>query len=338
MRQRVEEVGWFNVADIDTAANLCRIATETGDQLGLRSARLRDLEVALAELGRDLLRHPGGGWVELRRLYSRIRFDIAGVGVVVSSPAVGLRFDALEHMASRCDAYALPGRGTAVAAEFWPVNVAPAVALAQGLSRPIPGEPGSGDHFCVRTTQDGWTVMVVDGLGHGPLAAVASAEATKAFRGAGSDEPVEIMDEIHQALETTRGAAVAIARLEPQRHRIRFAGIGNIAAAVVTGSDARHSSRSQPTRHGMTSSPGIVGHQYGTVREYAYPLDDESMVVMHSDGLTDRWNLAAYPGLADHDPLVVAATLMRDAGIRHDDACVLVARVSPSASQLLGVT
>jgi hypothetical protein len=42
--------------------------------------------------------------------------------------------------------------------------------------------------------------------------------------------------------------------------------------------------------------------------------------------VVDRWQLADYPGLVDRSPLVVAATVLRDAGTRRDDACVLVAR------------
>ena len=37
-------------------------------------------------------------------------------------------------------------------------------------------------------------------------------------------------------------------------------------------------------------------------------------MVLHSDGLTDRWSLDDYPGLSTHPPVVIAATLLRDAG------------------------
>ncbi len=56
------------------------------------------------------------------------------------------------------------------------------------------------------------------------------------------------------------------------------------------------------------------------------PLPERALVVLHSDGLTSKWNLEAYPGLRERDPHLVAATLMRDAGVRHDDASVIVAR------------
>ena len=51
-------------------------------------------------------------------------------------------------------------------------------------------------------------------------------------------------------------------------------------------------------------------------------------VVLHTDGVTDRWDLAAYPGLVTHQPVVVAATLLRDAGVRRDDAGVLVVKAA----------
>ena len=47
---------------------------------------------------------------------------------------------------------------------------------------------------------------------------------------------------------------------------------------------------------------------------------------MHSDGLTAHWSLDGYPGLAERDPLMVAAVLYRDFRRVRDDATVLVLR------------
>ncbi|MEV4722753.1 hypothetical protein AB0K29_03680, partial [Micromonospora humida] len=41
----------------------------------------------------------------------------------------------------------------------------------------------------------------------------------------------------------------------------------------------------------------------------------------------DRWRAEDYAGLFGRAPVVVAATLLRDAGVRRDDACVLAARI-----------
>ena len=72
--------------------------------------------------------------------------------------------------------------------------------------------------------------------------------------------------------------------------------------------------------------PGIVGPQPAVVQDVAYDVEPDAWVVMHSDGLTDKWDLETYPGLQSCSPLVVAATLLRDAAVRRDDASVLVCR------------
>ncbi|GAB3355541.1 hypothetical protein GCM10027452_23090 [Micromonospora halotolerans] len=132
-----------------------------------------------------------------------------------------------------------------------------------------------------------------------------------------SPDPVQ---HLHRAIGHTRGAALAVAEPDLVSGLLRYAGLGNIAAMIVAVGERRR---------GLVSLPGIAGHQRPSVREYDYPFPAGATLVMHSDGVVDRWDLADYPGLAGRAPLLVAATLLRDAGIRRDDACVLVARAEP---------
>ena len=44
------------------------------------------------------------------------------------------------------------------------------------------------------------------------------------------------------------------------------------------------------------------------------------LVILHSDGLTTRWDIAAYPGLAGQHPSLVAGVLLRDHRRGRDDA------------------
>jgi hypothetical protein len=128
-----------------------------------------------------------------------------------------------------------------------------------------------------------------------------------------------VVEALHRKLGHTRGAAVAVAELDLEAGLVRYAGLGNIAGSVL-GSDAG--------RRGMVSLPGIAGHQRRQLRDYDYPLPSGGIVLMHSDGVVDRWNPTDYPGLLTHSPQVIAATVLRDAGTRRDDAVVAVARVS----------
>ena len=52
---------------------------------------------------------------------------------------------------------------------------------------------------------------------------------------------------------------------------------------------------------------------------------------MHSDGLTARWDLRAYPALARRHPGLVAGVLYRDFNRGRDDATVLAAGAGDDA-------
>jgi serine phosphatase RsbU (regulator of sigma subunit) len=150
------------------------------------------------------------------------------------------------------------------------------------------------------------------------LAAAATQEAVRAFAGAGAQPPAAVVEVLHRTLGHTRGAALAVAELDQERGLVRYAGLGNISGTVLA---------PDGSRRGMISLPGIAGHQKRQIREYEYPLVPGAVVLMHSDGVVDRWSATDYPGLLIHAPQTIAATVLRDAGTRRDDAGVLVARL-----------
>jgi len=124
------------------------------------------------------------------------------------------------------------------------------------------------------------------------------------------------MASVHRALMPTRGAAVAIARIDMAAGVIRYVGVGNISGLLVTDAPARH----------MVSHNGTAGHVAPRIREFSYEFTGTPMVILHSDGLTSRWDLGAYPGLGLQHPTLVAGVLLRDHRRARDDASVTVAR------------
>ena len=62
------------------------------------------------------------------------------------------------------------------------------------------------------------------------------------------------------------------------------------------------------------------------IQEFSYPWPEGAIVVLHSDGITSRWDLNAYPGLARCHPMLTAGVLYRDGLRGRDDAAVLVVR------------
>ncbi|QDY05991.1 transcriptional regulator [Micromonospora sp. HM134] len=324
---------WYRVESGSAASTVRRAAERLGGQLGLGGNRLAELAIVAAELTSNLVKHAQEGVLLLRPVRTA---DAAGVELVAvdSGPGMadltvssrdghsttgtlGIGLGAITRQASWYDAWSRPGRGTVFAVQVWAKEVRVTPTWAAGLTRPITGEQVSGDSHAVRTGDGRHQVLVCDGLGHGPLANVAAEAAVAAFRAAPDGPPAVVVTHLHRAMSHTRGAALAVAELDPAAGLLRYAGLGNVTGTVLA---------PDGTRRGLVSLPGIAGHQRPTVRGYDYPFPAGATLVMQSDGVVDRWRSEDYPGLFGRAPVVVAATLLRDAGVRRDDACVLVAR------------
>ena len=325
---------WFRVEAAGTAAAVRRAAERLAAELGMPERRSNDLAIVVAEAAGNLVKHAEQGVLLLRPIRNA---EHAGVEIVTidSGPGIpdvkhavgdghsttgtlGIGLGAIVRQAGWTDLHSVPGKGTVLVARVWP-SATPDPVWAAGLTRPMTGEPVSGDAFAVREVDGRRQVMMCDGLGHGRLAEIAAIEAVRAFTEVTAVPPAAVVEALHRALAKTRGAAVAVAELDRNGGRVVYAGLGNITGTVLT-PDGR--------RRGMVSLPGIAGHQRRQIREYEYPLPPGAVVLMHSDGVVDRWDPAPYPGLLAHSPQVIAATVLRDAGTRRDDAGVVVARYS----------
>jgi hypothetical protein len=109
---------------------------------------------------------------------------------------------------------------------------------------------------------------------------------------------------------------VAVLEISPASGQATVCGLGNVAAWLDDGRK----------RRGMICMPGIAGHQAASIRQHSYDISEETVLVVHSDGLSDKWKLSDYPGLRQRSPAVIVAALLRDAGVHRDDSCVVVVR------------
>ena len=306
--------------------------------LGFDETDAGRVALVTTEMAGNLVKHTAGGGRLLAQ--PRIQAGVLGIEIVAldrgagianvgqalrdgfttaGSPGTGL--GAISRLADRFDIHSLPGKGTAILARIWPrgsePEPEPLEVAAVHLSKPR--ETVCGDNWTFLPREGGGVILVADGLGHGPGAAEASMEAVKVFRARPDDPPVRMVESIHAALRSTRGAAVAVALLDAQRGEIRYCGVGNIAGSVAGGEQ----------EHSMVSHNGTAGHHVGRVQEFTYAWPAGAMVVMHSDGLQARWSMGRYPGLAGRDPALVAGVLFRDFCRETDDATVVVVRRTP---------
>jgi hypothetical protein len=179
------------------------------------------------------------------------------------------------------------------------------------------GEEACGDSWGAVQTDEFTTILMADGLGHGYEASVASLEAVRMLRVHPALTAIGLVERVHQALRSSRGAAVAVAKIDRWREKITFCGVGNISGQIYAGSAAR--------QH-LVSVNGTAGHQTQRIREFSYPWPAEGMLVLHSDGLVTATSLEAQQALALRDPSLIAGLLYRDFSRGQDDATVVVAR------------
>src|SRR5688572_15062635 len=85
-------------------------------------------------------------------------------------------------------------------------------------SRTLAGERVSGDLHVVRSFEGGTLVAVIDGLGHGPDAAVASEAAAEVLSARPGGDIAELVRLCHQRLRPTRGVAMSLASFDIRRN------------------------------------------------------------------------------------------------------------------------
>ena len=327
---------WYRVDNASAVGAARRLAIRLATKLGFDEGRVGDVGIVVSEITANLWKHASQGSLGLQ---IAVRGGIPGVRVIATdhgpgmhdvglsaldghstSGTLGVGLGAVLRLSTSVDISTQPRRGTVLCADLWPDGEpgTPAgdhVDVA-GITRPIANEEVCGDAVAARTLESHHLLMLSDGIGHGPMAASASNEAMAAFHEATMPDPTTVLTAMHRAMRGTRGAAVAVAVVDEAYTRLSFAGVGNVSAFVA---------RSE-RRSAAISQPGIVGHQLPRIRAAELPLDESAVVVMHSDGVRESWNLRDSPGLERRHPAVIAATVLRDAGNRPDDASVLVAR------------
>ena len=318
-------------------------ALDMGRAHGLGPESLEQLGSAVSELAANIVKHAGSGQIILRQVGEMTTGCIEilaldkGSGIADMGRAMrddgatsgARRRDAglagVKRMSNLFDIYSHASRGTAVVAHIGASSgIDPACCDAESMTHgrlgvacvPLHGEEDSGDGWAIESVDGKIVALLVDGLGHGPEAAVAARAAMAVFRDNITVAPDVMLCTMHDALHATRGAAVSMMVADPVRRTARFCGVGNVDGRIVSPDNGRH----------LLPQNGIVGHTMPRVQTVEMPWPIDGRIVLHSDGLSSRWKATDYPGLLARHPALLAGVLFRDFARVRDDATVLVIR------------
>jgi anti-sigma regulatory factor (Ser/Thr protein kinase) len=322
------------VHESSQVAEARRAAVNLARRLALDSPAVDRLGLAVTEAATNLVKHARQGSILLAPLTDNEAVGIEvialdrgpGMANVVASMrdghstagSPGLGLGSMSRLASNLDVYSEQAMGTVLRFEMWKHDRRPALrnVTAGGVCVAMAGEEVSGDAWSSQNHDGTHRLLVVDGLGHGPDAAMAANTALRVAREQSALDPAALLACLHDALRSTRGAAASVASMVPRTGTGVYAGIGNIRGFARGPAGVRN----------LVSHNGTLGQQVRKIQAFDFAFPPRTLLVMHSDGIASHWNLDGYRGIERHHPAVVAATVFRDHARGRDDATVAVLR------------
>lgn len=313
-----------------------RTVAKWGQEEGWADEIAGRVALIVTELAGNLTLHTNGGTLLLRMLSKNGAKGVEvlsldrGPGVnnfneclrdgYSTAGTSGIGLGAVKRASQVFAVHSQPAIGTALLSQVWGKGTPPGERwISGGVNVAVPPEVVCGDSWSELLSPAGnIRVILADGLGHGEFAAEAARLAVDTFAKHSGRSLEDLFAELDGRLRATRGAAVAVAEIDLAKAVVSFAGIGNIAASIVT--HERSTS--------LVSMNGTLGAaQNRRCRVFSYPWPAGGLLVMASDGLKTQWRLDRYTGLLDRHPSLIAGILYRDYSRGSDDATVVALRL-----------
>lgn len=330
----------FLIDEVSKTAEARRFARSMASGLGFDENQTEKICIVVTEACTNLLKHAERGELILHLATEGLgpvpflellaldhgpgieNIDLCLQNGYSTTSTLGQGMGAIVRLSQATDFYSAPGKGTGILARWWmgTQNLAPVGRGFQvsAVNVPKAGEEASGDSWGSVQSGDQLTILVADGLGHGFEASLASAQAVRMLRENPGLGPAALLERCHLAMRSTRGAAVAVARIDAARGQLTYAGVGNISSKIYSARGNQY----------LVSVNGTAGHQTEKIREFSYAWPSDGVLQMHSDGLSSGAGVEGYPGLAARDSALIAGVLYRDFGRSRDDATVVVAKAA----------
>ena len=182
------------------------------------------------------------------------------------------------------------------------------------LIRPCMGESVSGDAVVLRPLEHGLFVAIIDVLGHGPEANELTHLIDHFLDRHATADVSGLLTRLHQRLKGTRGAAVGFCAIDSATGHLDYVGIGNTCIRRFGESETR-----------LVSRDGVLGQNMRTPLLQSLELESGDLIVLYTDGVSDRFTAVEYPGLLRHAPKDVVRNILDRFGKNHDDsACIAI--------------
>ncbi|GAB4012248.1 SpoIIE family protein phosphatase [Spirosoma sp. KCTC 42546] len=329
----------FQAPDRSYLALLKKGINQIAIQAGFQHQRLSEIDLIVAEMASNLIKHGGGGDLFVQHFQSTTQSGIELISIdngpgmadatkmvrdgVSTTSTLGHGLGSINRLADQVQIYSMKGWGTILLARIFlnPTN-APIPERASGFDfRSLlvakPGETLCGDGCYLKMTPSHIKLFLGDGLGHGPEAYAAVQTAITAFRHCPDHRPVDIIRYMHRSVTKTRGLVGSVVVYDVASQRWNWCGVGNISTRLSGAMASKN----------FLSYNGIIGMNLpATMNDHTLPFERGQLLIMCSDGLQSRWDHTRYPFIHRYDLTILAAALYKDYSRQTDDTSVFVGR------------
>lgn len=308
--------------------------------LGFARHDCEEISLVVTELASNLMRHAGGGNIGISQIFSfeQVGIEIQsidhGLGIADASKALtdgystigglGLGLGTVQRLTEDLDIRKIPTGGTHIVCRRWQHGRkvhADIHKLQIGVAtRPYGQLPENGDAYVIKEWEQRALVGVIDGLGHGPFAELASQTAREYVESHAGLELEDLFSGVGQACRATRGVAMALANFDLALNQLTMASVGNIEVRLLGPAE----------RSGPAIRRGIVGWHDTKPSTTKHEWTPSSLLIMHSDGLRRDWNSDYYRDESRRPADQMAHKMLEQLGKVDDDATVIVAKAARS--------
>ncbi len=183
------------------------------------------------------------------------------------------------------------------------------------FARPYLGQRVSGDTVVIEHRDDILFLAIVDALGHGPQANAVANKAEQFLCNNWSSDVLDTMQRLHSDLKETIGAGAGLCVVDRITRKARYIGVGNTVLRTFG---------SQATR--LISSDGIIGSRFRTPAVQTVSLNESGIILMYTDGVSDRFDVDQYPQIHYHSASAIARKIVDSFGKPYDDATCMAIR------------
>lgn len=187
-----------------------------------------------------------------------------------------------------------------------------------------PGEQRSGDRHIVVRQGSHTKVAVIDGIGHGPLAAEAADAAIEVIEEHGDDNVERLFSRCHERLSDTRGAAMTLLCFDSDSNLLTWLGAGNVQATMIRDQGTR-----DPQYIELLVRSGVVGSNLPPLSALQTELQAGDVLALTTDGISGGFLETIRPR---ENLQRQADRILARYRLPTDDALVLLTRVDGNAA------